>query len=320
MWKKVRVVLLIVLSIVVFVLSGYYSVNLLLVKREVIIPSVTGEVLETATSILRKRGLKVHTEYSKTYDYPDSTVFYQHPKHGQKVLRGFPVKLYVSQNDDTTVCPDLTGLDLSNANMSLMRMGLKVGRIIRVKGRVNLKDQIIFQSPDPFDNVRRGSEIDIYINDGVMKKHVIVPYLLNNDLNYISSISEDMGLSISASGDISGTVVFQGLVPGSVVRPGTIMVLEIQKGLVSSQASEIGINRIIPLNTDYGFYNLNFTLPNYFGTKRVKVVLHEGRSKKTILSEKLKGGDRINKLIKHSEKIVIKIYLGGILIKELRSE
>jgi beta-lactam-binding protein with PASTA domain len=306
----------------IFIYCGYTFLGLFIVKKEVTVPSIVGEEMKMAKRTLRNSRLRFTVEYSKRNDYPNNFVFYQYPKGGNKVLIGFTIKLYIAENSNKSVVPDLLGLDKANAKIILKKIRLNLGKVIYRKSKVNLKDQIIYQKPEPGENVDYSSNVDIIINDGMLQRNLIVPYFLRNDYQYVKRLCNELGLIEATPKDEIGEIVYQNLMPGNIVKYRSKINFEVASETVKTADKSIiknDINRISP-KSDHQFFNIDYTLPNFFSKKKLRVILKSSKGKQILVNKKVKGGYRLSKLIKYSEKTNIIIYLDGKQIKKWELE
>ena len=99
------------------------------------VPTVVGQPLATATSVLRALGFKVSPTFVDSNE-PANNVISQTPAAGESAGKGSVVNLTVSNGPKTSTVPDVTSLDLASAEQSLHDSGFNP--------RVHYQD-----SPDP---------------------------------------------------------------------------------------------------------------------------------------------------------------------------
>ena len=96
---------------------------------EVTVPDVKGKPMALARQILEDQKLRVNV--AEVYDatVPAGTVVSQTPEAGTKVKEERVVTINVSRGGEELEMPDLMGLDRSDAEIKLKKMGLKLGSV-----------------------------------------------------------------------------------------------------------------------------------------------------------------------------------------------
>ena len=129
------------------------------------------------------------------------------------------------KSEDTVVVPDLTGKDVVYALEILTDLGLNT----KVRGSEYSadipKNQVIFQSPEPGTEMKKGRDIKIILSKG--PQFITMPNLLGLSLQQARIVLEDNGL---CGGEFSGIysasshpdqIVSQVPRPGNMVKRGT---------------------------------------------------------------------------------------------------
>ena len=131
-------------------------------------PDVKGLSLENARKQLEDLGLKVKVvnEFSDTVDEND--VIKTSPKKGEDVKLGATVTLTVSKGEETKTVemPDLVGKDIDEAKYVLTKAKLELGAIEKQHSDIYKKDEVIWQSEDPGDEIKEKTKINLVISLG----------------------------------------------------------------------------------------------------------------------------------------------------------
>ena len=112
------------------------------------VPSVVGQPLDQAISVLQGAGFKVGSPRYMDSDQPKDTVISQDPSGNSSAPRGSTITLTVSKGPKTTTVPDVTGEDVSSATARLKGAGFKVQVVPIETSDQSLDGQVITQSPD----------------------------------------------------------------------------------------------------------------------------------------------------------------------------
>ncbi len=300
-------------ALVVLALSFFLGLDIFIVKKEVIVPSVIGLTEKEARAILRKERVHFRVIDQETKEYDNDIVYYQYPKRGRVILKNYPVEIYVAKNDYRISVPDLSGLDIENAGSVLRDSRLLLGRVKTAKGKINLKNQIVYQDPPAGTKAEQGSRIDVTVNDGMVKDYVIVPYLMKNDYEFVRKVIKDMGLK-EINPKTKGDIVYQSIFPGTMVRIGSAIEFEVTD-ITGADTSSYTPTKIKDTSADeYRYETYEYEFGNFPGRKRLKAVLIEDGVKLTFLNERIMGGYKISKIIKFIKTASVEVYLNGELV------
>ncbi len=324
MLKKIVNIVVLLLLLLIFGLTFIWSVSIFIVKHKVVVPNVVNMNLKEAQRVIRKHHLKFIIEGNTLSNFKKNKIKFtnieilnQYPNAGQKILRRFKISLFVRIIEETTKVPDIIGLDSVNARFKIENNNLKVGNISYVRSKVDLNDKVIYQEPIEGTSVKNGTKINYYINSGVSKKYILVPYLMNNDINYVRSSLKQLGL-ITYNNMQTGEVVSQSLIPGNIVTVNSNITFDIVKNI--SENTEI---KPIRVNNNIGkrkFFILNYTFSSFLGTRNGKIYLSSNGKREKLLSKNIRAGYNFRKLITYHDHALIQIYLDGKMIykKELK--
>ncbi len=137
---------------------------------EVHVPNVVGRTLRQAELVLTRIGLTVG-EVTDVHDdtVPKDHVIDQTPEPREKVNRGTKVNLMVSLGSEevTILMPvNLIGLTVDEAAKALKEYELRVGSRTAEPSTAVPAGQIIRQSPDIGEQVKKGDAVDLVISSG----------------------------------------------------------------------------------------------------------------------------------------------------------
>jgi serine/threonine-protein kinase len=126
------------------------------------VPTVVGQPLATATSVLRALGFKVSPTFVDSNE-PANNVISQDPSTGQSAGKGSTVSVTVSNGPKTSTVPDVTSLDLGSAEQSLHDSGFNP-RVIYQDSTDPSNDGLVL-AQDPFGGaqLKPGSSVTLTV-------------------------------------------------------------------------------------------------------------------------------------------------------------
>lgn len=145
-----RFVLLGLVLLMVALISGLTAMRVAIHGREVVVPKLVGLTPAQAERLALQNGLLVEVEnrfYSM--DMPTGYVMSQIPSAGEKVRRGWRVRLAESLGPQHVAIPDVVGQSSRAAEINLRRRGLEPGTVAYAHLPNQPQDQVIAQSPPP---------------------------------------------------------------------------------------------------------------------------------------------------------------------------
>jgi serine/threonine-protein kinase len=126
------------------------------------VPSVVGQPIASASSILQGLQFKVTTNYVDSTE-PANTVIDQSPAAGQSAGKGSAVTLTVSKGPTTSTVPDVTSLDAGSAQQALSDAGFKPRITYRDVTDPNQEGIVLEQSPAGTTQAKPGSTVTIAV-------------------------------------------------------------------------------------------------------------------------------------------------------------
>lgn len=108
----------------VIFIGWYISFNFFSVK-DVEVPNLIGLSEEEARIKIEPLKLNLEVEGKDYSDSPEGTIIKMNPEYGIKVKEGSTIKVRISLGQKMVKVPDLTGLDIIDADIILKNNGLK---------------------------------------------------------------------------------------------------------------------------------------------------------------------------------------------------
>lgn len=152
MRKFFRILLWGLVLVAVFLVSAMTAMRLAIHGREVAVPQFAGLSPSAAERVAAENGLLLEVEnrfYSSTI--PEGVIMSQLPAPGEKVRRGWRVRVALSMGPQRVVIPNVVGQSPRAAQINLQRRDLELGTVAVVHLANLPADQIVAQSPAAHD-------------------------------------------------------------------------------------------------------------------------------------------------------------------------
>jgi len=207
------------------VLSGYVAMHLSMEPDRVEVPRVVDVESLAAGELLKEVGLVpriIAEEFSG--HIARGRVASQRPPRGARVKIGSEVRLILSRGSDQLSVPDVRGLELAQAQRTLMEAGLTVGPVLRIHSDVHPHETVMGQEPAPGAPAVRGDRVVLLQSQGPLDNLVAVPDLRGREvvtaLNLLKELQIEARVSFQQEASREGLVMEQDPPPGKMVRVG----------------------------------------------------------------------------------------------------
>ncbi|HET7185188.1 MAG TPA: PASTA domain-containing protein [Terriglobales bacterium] len=234
-----RFLLLGLVLIMVALVSGLTAMRIAIHGREVVVPKFVGLTPPQADRLAAQNGLLVEFE-SRFYspDIPIGHILSQEPYAGEKVRRGWRVRLAESLGPQHVEIPDVVGQSGRAAEINLRRRGLEPGTvaIAHIPGG---EDQVIAQAPPPAAKGVASPKVNLLFAAQAEPQAFVMPNLVGRHLSDATRAITEAGLhvgsvhiapedpaTIASATDI---VSKQSPTAGQKVLAGSAVQLEVQK-------------------------------------------------------------------------------------------
>jgi serine/threonine-protein kinase len=166
-WKKG--LLFTLLPFFIFFVSIYFTIDLLLKAGDnVVCPDVRGKTVDEAREIAKKTGLPlVVLRYENRSDVPYNHVTLQKPEANIPIRKGRIIHVIVSEGPKLIEVPNLTGLNIQEAEETLREKNLEVGKIIRLPH--SKEGKIITQLPKGGEKTLEKKEVALFVAENKPK-------------------------------------------------------------------------------------------------------------------------------------------------------
>ena len=151
-------------------------------QSEVLVPDLSGLSRAEAESAVRDVGLDflLGEEVFSDEEEP-GTVLEQSPQAMTSVRRGRPVRVVLSKGEALALVPDLSGMSLRQAELTLQRAGLVLGRVSRSydpRGSLG----VIAQRPEAGTELQQATGVSLLLRQGLDRTQHLMPDLTGQSL------------------------------------------------------------------------------------------------------------------------------------------
>jgi beta-lactam-binding protein with PASTA domain len=227
---------IIFLYFLVFFLSVYFTVRILVKGDEISAPDLIGKSLTEAYAMAAKKGIilkKVVGDFGPTYA-PNSVVN-QFPAPDSGVKEKSVLKIFVASELGQTVVPELTAKSQKECENLLKNSKLKKGHVAFISSRDVPPDNVIGQSAPAGSRMAVGAAIDLLISKGAESLSFVMPDLIGKHADKVLVFFETQGLKISKIEEVA----YFGLKPGIILKQFPSPGFEISaKNLIGIQVSK----------------------------------------------------------------------------------
>jgi eukaryotic-like serine/threonine-protein kinase len=214
--------------IIVAMGSMLITMRLAIHRREIIVPKFVGMLPQPAYELAQQRGLILVRE-SRFYsdDIPVGHIVSQEPSPGQKVRKGWRVRVAESMGPQRNVVPSVLGDSPRAAELNISQRGLELGTVSTMTVPDTPPDQVIAQSPPP-ESHAASPRVNILVSAPADDKAYVMPDLTGMRLADATAAIANAGLKPQAPKTAApdAIVVKQTPVAGQRVTSGSTVTLE----------------------------------------------------------------------------------------------
>ena len=309
-FKAISALILLIafLGAIAFVSFNWAFSALVHTRAEKAVPNLVNKDVDTALDLLANANLalrKAGEEYQP--DIPAGAIIRQLPPAGILVREGKVVRVWVSQGKENVEVPDVTSMPLRNAEFTLRKANLTVGKIETAYSVEVEAGNIISQTPAPLTLVVKGETVNLVVSNGAPDSGIIVvPDFRHKKFAEASNWASSKNLEISITEDPesffpSGTVLEQTPAPDAQIAAGGTLQITI------SSNKEVDGSKL---------HHIHYELPQGKNDNRVRIILIDALGEKEILNEMKQAGSKIDINVPYGGEATVRIYIDGILVRQ----
>jgi len=194
-----------------------------------VVPEVVGKSQAEAEKLLGEADLNFRwsTEGRYSSRVPPGHVLIQVPAPGRTVKDGRTVQLTVSKGQREVELPDLRGKSQRQAEISLNRLGLVLGKVVESAHTGIPRGAVIRTEPGAGKQVRMGQSVDIVISGSKSGGKEMLPDLQNLSMDEAFHVLDSLGFQVgevarkASSGKLPNTILGQAPRSGEFLPPGS---------------------------------------------------------------------------------------------------
>ncbi len=293
------IILFMILLVMVLGFSGFSILRSIWNEnQEVEVKQYCGLPLEEAVALIAADELQHSISYAYSTEYEKDIVINQNIAEGQRVKKGRFIELTVSQGKQTFVMPQIEGMTLSEANVTLGNNRVQLQTTETVSDEVPA-GRIISQEPKQGEEVAAGSVISVVVSKG---KEIVVPDLRGRteDDAMVYLVLQGLTLGETTRQESfeyeEGFVIGQSLNPGDPILEGNSIDLVVSSG-PGPQSKTARVSYTLPSGEDVT-YTLSIEVTDTKGTREEYKNQHH-------------GGETIVRDVTINGSGTVKVYLDG---------
>ncbi len=214
--------------IIVAMASMLITMRLAIHRREVIVPKFIGMLPQPADNLAQQNGLILIRE-SRFYsdDIPIGHIVSQEPAPGQKVRKGWRVRIAESMGPQRNVVPGVIGDSPRAAELNIKQRGLELGTVSSMSVPDIPTGQVVAQSPPP-DAHAASPKVNLLVSAPGGDKSYVMPDLSGMRLADAAYAVTNAGLKVGNANPATpdAIVVKQTPTAGQRVSTGSTVTLE----------------------------------------------------------------------------------------------
>ncbi len=195
--------------VLALLLAAGVAAFLLTRPKQVLVPPVVNEQLNTARTVLLNKGFRVSV-ISVANQKPAQTVIGENPVGGTTADAGSLVTLTVSSGPGLVSVPTALGYTVGQARQLMAQAGLRVGSVDNQASSTAAKGEVINTSPAAGQSVPAGTKVTLFVSSGPAK--VTVPDVTSESEAQAKSDLHNAGFEVLTTTQASNTVT-----PGNVI-------------------------------------------------------------------------------------------------------
>lgn len=223
--------------------SAFIAMSFAIHGREVAVPKFIGMTPAEADRLALTNGLTIQIEnrFFST-EVPAGRILNQVPAPGDKVRRGWRVRLAESMGPQRVTVPNVVGQSLRAAEINLGRRGLQVGTVTIAHLPGTVGDTVVAQSPSAEAEGVSSPKVNLVVASAdADAQALLMPDLLGRSLDDATRVVVSSGLRLGKVNTVGTPAATSAMQPGQSVAPPsqTISTLPIVVGQAPAAGQKI---------------------------------------------------------------------------------
>src|SRR5512146_910518 len=228
MGRFVKYTVAFLVLIIVAMASMLITMRLAIHRREVVVPKFIGMLPLPADQLAQQNGLILIRE-SRFYsdDIPIGHIVSQEPLPGQKVRKGWRVRIAESMGPQRNVVPSVIGDSQRAAELNIKQRGLELGTVSSMSVPDVPPDQVVAQSPLP-ESHAASPKVNVLVSAAAEQQAYVMPDLSGMRLSDAAAAVNNAGLKVGNPNPATpdAIVVKQSPSAGQRITSGATVTLE----------------------------------------------------------------------------------------------
>ena len=206
-------------------------------------PSLVGKTEEEAKSALNSIGLGYKAVKQSSSTIPEGKIISQGTTAGTKVAKNSTITLSISSGPESSLVPNVVGIDQVEAANALESAGFMV-TVKKANSDTVEEGKVISQTPTAQSNSAPGTTVIITVSEGkAASKSVTVPNVVGLTEKEAKAKLEELGLvcevkyQSSATNVKEGNVFGQSIKAGEKVTTGKTVTINVKKSNTTSETT-----------------------------------------------------------------------------------
>ena len=212
-------------------------------KDKLVVPSLVGKTEDEAKSALNSIGLGYKAVKQSSSTIPEGKIISQGTTAGTKVAKNSTITLSISSGPESSLVPNVVGIDQVEAANALESAGFMV-TVKKANSDTVEEGKVISQTPTAQSNSAPGTTVIITVSEGkVASKSVTVPNVVGLTEKEAKAKLEELGLvcevkyQSSATNVKEGNVFGQSIKAGEKVTTGKTVTINVKKSNTTSETT-----------------------------------------------------------------------------------
>jgi len=194
-----KFVVISVAFVTVLLASGYFSMRLALLGRQVTVPDVTGMTFPEAQESLRREDLFLEAAAERNDDrLEQGRILAQEPAAGAAIKKNRTVKVVTSLGPKIFRVPDVRGQSLRAARMKIQSEGLHFAHVAYAHALAGEADVVVSQDPLPTGENLGEEGISLLVSKGPREAVFVMPDLTGKRFEEVRGVLESRGLKVGS--------------------------------------------------------------------------------------------------------------------------
>lgn len=215
----------IVLSVIVLFLFDQVYMPWYVTSEEVVVPNVIGLDKEQASQMLANLKLNPVIQgprYDNVDPKPENQIILQRPTAGSNVKINRRIYIFYSGGAPKIEMPDLTNKTLRDAEITLGRLKLAIGKVMEERSE-KPANTIIEQQYEPGSQLEKGSTVDLVVSYGPKLGHIRTPGLLGMSLGEAKKVLARNSLHIGKITYFRSSTLVANTINDQIPSEGTLI-------------------------------------------------------------------------------------------------